>query len=135
LAQGRGQDPLCQEDLNLKGNTFPLTPEHKVSLNLAYHWQLLSLEWAAIASYMYTSDQYMAPFNNDAYDYVGSWDRWDARIGAGSGDGHWELTAFVKNISDDRHVVLRNRPSTVTQNATASLTQPRIYGLRLDFSF
>jgi hypothetical protein len=45
------------------------------------------------------------------------------------------LAAYVKNISDERSVVLRARPSTVTHNATAELTQPRVYGLRLDYSF
>ena len=135
LADGRGQDPLCQEDLNLKGNSFALSPEHKLSLNVSYHWQLLMLDWTALASYMYTSEQYMSPFNNDDFDYVGSWDRWDARLVAASLAGNWALTAFVKNISDQRDVVLRNRPSTVTHNASASLTQPRIVGLRLDYSF
>jgi len=135
LANGHGQDPLCQEDLNLKGNTFPLTPEHKLSLNMAYQWQFFELDWTAMASYMFTSEQTMSPFNNDEYDYVGSWERWDARFAAASMQGHWELTAYIKNISNDRDVVLRNRPSTVTHNATASLTQPRIYGLRLDYSF
>jgi len=135
LADGHGQDPLCQEDLNLKGNTFPLTPEHKVSLNMAYHWQFFSLDWTAMASYMFTSEQTMSPFNNEEYDYVGSWERWDARIGAAAMQGNWELTAYIKNIANDRDIVLRNRPSTVTHNATASLTQPRIYGVRLDYNF
>ncbi len=135
LTDGRGQDPLCQEDLNLKGNSFALTPEHKLSLNVSYHWQLLMLDWTAVASYMYTSDQYMSPFNNDDYDYVDSWDRWDARLVAASLAGNWALSAFVKNISDEREIVLRNRPSTVTHNASSSLTQPRIAGVRLDYSF
>jgi len=135
LAAGRSQDPLCQEDLNLKGNIFPLTPEHKLSLNLAYHWQLFELDWTAMGSYMYTGEQYMAPFNRDDYDLIGSWQRWDARVAAASLQGTWELSAYVKNIANDRDVVLRQRPTTVTQNATASLTQPRVYGLRLDYHF
>jgi len=57
------------------------------------------------------------------------------RLGAASIQGNWELAAYIKNIANDRDVVLRNRPSTVTHNATASLTQPRVYGLRLDYSF
>lgn len=75
------------------------------------------LEWTALVSYMYTSDQYVSPFNNDDFDYVGSWDRWDARFVAASLAGNWAATAFVKNISDHRDIVLRNRPSTVIHNA------------------
>ncbi len=135
LANGHGQAPLCQEDLNLKGNEFPLTPEHKLSVNLAYHWKLFELDWTATGSYMYTSEQYMSPFNVDEYDYIGSWERWDARLSVASLQGEWVLSSYVKNIADDRDIVLRARPSTVTQNASSSLTQPRIYGLRLDYSF
>jgi iron complex outermembrane receptor protein len=135
LAEGRGQDSLCQDDLNLKGNTLPLTPEHKLSITAAYNWQWQALYWTASSSYLYTGDQYMSAFNRDDYDLVGSWDRWDARLSIAPTEGQWQLAAYVKNISDERSVVLRARPSTVTHNATAELTQPRIYGLRLDYNF
>ena len=135
LAQGRGQDPLCQEDLNLAGNSFPLTPEHKLSFNATYNWQWQSLDWAVSGSYQYTSDQYMSAFNVDAYDSVDSWERWDARLSVASSEGRWQLAGYVKNLSDERTVVLRARPSTVTQNATSDLTEPRIYGVRLDYHF
>ncbi|MFT6274668.1 MAG: iron complex outermembrane receptor protein [Halioglobus sp.] len=135
LAEGRGQDSLCQEDLNLKGSTLPLTPQHKLSITAAYNWQWLELGWTVSSSYLYTGDQYMSAFNRDDYDLVGSWDRWDARLSTAPIEGRWQLAAYVKNISDERSVVLRARPSTVTHNATAELTQPRVYGLRLDYSF
>ena len=40
----------------------------------------------AMGSYMSTSEQAMSPFNNDLYlyDYVCSWERWDARLVAAS---------------------------------------------------
>jgi iron complex outermembrane recepter protein len=135
LAAGRSQDPLCTQDQDLKGNQFPLTPEHKVSANLVYHWQMLSLDWSATGSYMYTSEQTMSPFNVDEYDKIDSWDRWDARLSMASPEGVWDVTAYVKNISDDRHVIERPRPNPVGHNANATLTQPRVYGLKLSYNF
>jgi iron complex outermembrane receptor protein len=135
LAQGNGQNPLCTQELDLNGNEFALTPVHKASLNATYFWDMFELDWSATVTYIYTGEQWMTPFNDPLYDEVGSWDRWDARINAITQDGVWEVTAFIKNISDDREVITRGRPSTVTQNAVTVLTDPQIYGLRLDYHF
>ena len=48
------------------------------------------------------SEQYLTAFNREDYDVLDSWDRWDARFSLGSQDLTWEVTAFVKNITDDR---------------------------------
>jgi iron complex outermembrane receptor protein len=135
LAEGRSQDPLCQESQDLAGKSFPLTPDHKLSLDLTYQWRLAGLHWSATGAYFYTGEQYTAPFNDPQYDRVGSWQRWDARLAVGSVTGAWEATAFIRNIADDREVVVRERPSTYTQNASADLTRPRVYGLRLAYRF
>jgi hypothetical protein len=50
-------------------------------------------------------------------------------------DQQWEVTAFVKNIANNRDIINRGRPSTVTQNAGATLSDPRIYGVKLQYNF
>jgi len=135
LAQGMSLAPLCTDEQDLKGNEFPLTPESKVSLNATYFWQMFDFDWSATGTYIYTGEQWMTPFNDPLYDEVSSWDRWDARLNMAPPDRQWEFTAFIKNIADDREVITRGRPSTVTQNAITVLTDPRIYGLRLDYNF
>ncbi len=135
LAQGNGQAALCQDEQDLKGNEFALTPENKASLNATYFWDMYGLDWSATGTYIYTGEQWMTPFNDPLYDEVGSWDRWDVRLTASTSDVVWKVTAYVKNITDDREIVTRVRPSTVTQNAVTTLTDPRIYGLRLDYNF
>jgi iron complex outermembrane receptor protein len=134
-AQGNTQAPLCTDEQNLRGNEFALTPENKVSLNATYFWQMMALEWSLTGSYYYQGDQWMSPFNDPLYDEVDSWDRWDARLTAATPDLEWEVTAFIKNITDDREIVARDRPSTVTQNAVTTLTDPRIYGVKLQYNF
>lgn len=134
-AQGFTEAPLCTDELDLSGNEFALTPKNKVSFNATYFWQMLELNWSATGTYAYTGEQWMSPFNDPFYDEVGSYDRWDARINAATADLKWEVTAFVKNIADDREVISRGRPSTVTQNAVTILSDPRIYGMKLQYNF
>ena len=50
LAQGNGQAPLCQDEQDLKGNEFALTPENKVSLNATYFWAMYGLDWSVRAA-------------------------------------------------------------------------------------
>ncbi|MBT7721059.1 MAG: TonB-dependent receptor [Halieaceae bacterium] len=131
LAQGNSDDPLCTEKQNLEGNSFPLTPEHKFSLWASAQWQWQWAQMSASVSYMYVGDQYMSPFNLDEYDKVKAWDRWDSQLSASYGP--WSMTAFVKNIADERNWIFRERPSSVTHNygPGTQLSAPRTWGLRL----
>lgn len=135
LADGRGQDPLCQEELNLEGNEFPLTPDHSASLNVTYMWNLFDLDWTATTSYLYRGDSWTDAFNNAEFDAVDDWSQWDARITAATAENEWQVQAFVRNLTDDRAVTGQGRPSTVTQNSISTLTTPRLYGLRLTYNF
>jgi iron complex outermembrane receptor protein len=131
LAQGNSDDPLCTEKQNLEGNSFPLTPEHKFSLWASARWEWQWAQMSASVSYMYVGDQYMSPFNLDEYDKVKAWDRWDSQLSASYGP--WSMTAFVKNIADERNWIFRERPSSVTHNygPGTQLSAPRTWGLRL----
>jgi iron complex outermembrane receptor protein len=133
LLEGNASDPLCADEQNLNGNEFPLTPEHKLSFNATVNWQLAQLNWALTGSYMYTGKQFMGPFNRPDYDEIDAWDRFDANLVMRPQDGPWSLTAWVKNITDDREVVFRGRPSPVNHLATTTLTDPRTYGLRFSY--
>ena len=135
LLEGNSQDPLCTEELDLSGNSFPQSPETNFSANLIYNWDMLSLDWTATTSYMFVDEQYITFFNNKEYDLIDSYDRWDARLSAGSSDLTWEVTAYVKNIGDDREVFFKDRPSTISHSTEYSLTAPRTYGLRLTYNF
>jgi iron complex outermembrane receptor protein len=134
-AVGDTQNPLCTDEQDLQGNEFVLTPKNKASLNATYFWQMFDLDWSATGTYAYTGKQWMSIFNDPQYDRVDSYDRWDARVNMAALDQQWEVTAFVKNITDDRNIISRGRPSTVTQNAGATLSDPRIYGLKLQYNF
>ncbi|MEM9257270.1 MAG: TonB-dependent receptor [Pseudomonadota bacterium] len=135
LSEGMSLDPLCTEDLNLEGNEFPLMPENKVSANVSYFWDMLNWEWTGTLSYFYTGDSWATPFNNPLYDKVEAFDSWNVRLRTLSPEQSWELTAYVDNIEDDRDITGLGRPSTVTQNATSTVLQPRRYGLEVRYKF
>ena len=145
LAQGVGQDSLCIEEQDLSGNQFGLTPEHKLSVNGSVVWTMMDMDWMSTVSYMFTGEQYMNEFNVDDYtfgdvtykdlDYVDSWDRWDARVNVRPPEGPWSLTAFIKNITDDREIFSRGRPSSAGHTRNRGLTDPRTYGLRFGYEF
>ena len=81
-----------------------------MSLNATYFWDMFELDWSVTGSYYYQGEQWMTPFNDPLYDKVGSWDRWDARMTAADKEKVWEVTAFIKNITDDREIITRRPP-------------------------
>ena len=133
--QGMSQAPLCTEPQDLDGNEFPLSPEHKASANLTYVWQLFDIDWRATTSYQYVGGQWMTAFNNSDYDKMDAYGQWDVLLSALSEEDAWEITAYVKNISDDRETIFHPRPSTVSTLSESTLTNPRIYGVKLSYNF
>jgi iron complex outermembrane receptor protein len=132
---GDTADPLCNGKQDLSGNEFPLSPKHKASAHLSYMWDLADLDWSTSVSYTYTSDQQLASFNNDDYDELDSFDRWDARLNVASPELTWEATLWVQNISDDRNEIYRPRPDPISGLAASALSDPRTYGLKLTYNF
>lgn len=135
LQQGNDLAPICTDEQDLSGNEFLLSPEHKASANLTYMWELLELDWRATVSYQYVGEQYTSAFNNDQYDKLDDYGQWDARLSVLSQEEVWEITAYVKNISDDREAFYNERPSTVSTLQETDLTNPRMYGVRLTYNF
>jgi iron complex outermembrane receptor protein len=135
LAEGNSLAPLCTQTQDLSGNQFLLTPEHKAAASLLYSWQMASLAWQGVVSYQYIGEQFTSAFNNDTFDKLDSWGRWDARLSMASQEEIWEVTAYVKNIADDREAVFNNRPSSVSHLSGVTLTDPRTYGVRLTYNF
>jgi iron complex outermembrane receptor protein len=133
--KGMSQAPLCTEPQDLDGNEFLLSPEHKASANLTYMWQLFDLDWRATTSYQYVGDQWMTAFNNSDYDKMDAYGQWDVLLSVLSEEDAWEITAYVKNVSDDRETIFHPRPSTVSTLSESTLTNPRMYGVKLTYNF
>ena len=127
---------LVQLPVNYKGNKLNRAPKNKFGFNASYFVPLGDkgdLLFSGI--YTWVDEMYTNPANSDN-GLLDSWDRIDARVTWTAPSEKLALTAFVKNITDDRH-------STDASGGTISdgflrtelLSDPRMYGLQLNYRF
>jgi iron complex outermembrane receptor protein len=125
-----------QELVNYSGNKLNRAPEGKAGLAASYLVPLGnggSLLFSGI--YTWVDEMYSNPSNSEN-GKMDSWDRFDARMTWTAASQKLAITAFVKNIADDRH-------STDASGGTISdgylrtelLSDPRMYGLQLNYRF
>jgi iron complex outermembrane receptor protein len=127
---------LEQNEVNYKGNKLNRAPENKINLGASYFVPLGdngSLTFSAI--YSWVDDQYTNPGNSEN-GKIESYDRADARMTWTSASDKLAVTAFVKNISDDRAVTDASGGSIADGFLrTVHLGIPRMYGLQLNYRF
>ncbi|MBW8812632.1 MAG: TonB-dependent receptor [Caulobacterales bacterium] len=125
-----------------KGDRLPGVPRWNAALDAAYDWTLTE-GWGAFvgASYRYvgkrpTNFQTLGGsglagprFTVDSYGVV------DLR--AGATHGGWTLSAYAKNVGDERGIVAvgPNSPDLLHGTYAAGIIQPRTYGVDLSASF
>ena len=127
---------LVQEPVNYKGNMLNRAPKNKFGFNASYFIPMGDKGDLLISGiYTWVDEMYTSP-NNSENGMLDSWDRFDARMTWTAPAGKMALTAYVKNISDDRH-------STDASGGTISdgflrtelLSDPRMFGLQLNYRF
>ncbi len=116
---------------------MPNSPEQTVHVGLAYTWPIdfiagsLTARW----DYYWQSDSYAREFNTPG-DKIDSWDQHNASLIYESNDGHWMAKAWVRNLQDEDNVTgkyLTSDTSGFYRNYF--LTDPRLYGVSLRYSF
>jgi len=136
---------LSQDALGVggrEGDQLAAVPKWTASLDASYEWRLHSL-WSAFAggSLRYIGNRLSdfaieadtaLPANRYA---LGSYCVGDVRSGVARKD--WRVTFYVKNVSDDRGILLI-APETAFANANpyvASIIQPRTFGIDMSIEF
>jgi iron complex outermembrane receptor protein len=127
---------LEQPVVNYKGNMLNRAPKNKVGLNASYFVPLGEkgdLLFSGI--YTWVDEMYTNPANSEN-GMLYSWGRFDARMTWTSPSQQLALTAFIKNISGDRHSTDASGGS-ITDGflRTEHLSDPRMYGLQLNYRF
>jgi iron complex outermembrane recepter protein len=125
-----------EEVEDLDGNKLNRAPENKVGL-VASYWLPLgdmgSLTFSG--SYSWVDEMYTDAFNTER-GKLDSWGRTDARATWASATDNLLVTAWVKNIEDNREAT---DAALGTQSAgfirRVKLTDPRMYGLRVTYRF
>ncbi|MBS0420052.1 MAG: TonB-dependent receptor [Proteobacteria bacterium] len=124
------------------GDPLAAVPKWTVSFDASYEWRL-NRDWSALVggSFRYVGNR-LSDFAVEADTLLpadrytlGSYRVGDVRSGVAR--DNWRVTLYVKNVSDDRGVLLI-APETAFANGNpyvASIIQPRTFGLDLSMQF
>ena len=84
----------------------------------------------------YWQDDYFATEFNKPSDVIDSWQQMDAQLVLRPIDGDWSVRAFVKNLQDNDDIIRIGQDGPlVGRFRTASILEPRTYGVELRFPF
>lgn len=120
--------------LNLQGNTLPRAPKWQNNLGAEYDLPLGNGNTlSARYDYFYQSKLYFTEFNTD-YAMSKPYSISNARLAYTSGDGHWEVAAFAKNIFN-KAALTSVTVSGVNGGTLDQYNDPRTYGLQIKYNF
>jgi len=125
-----------QPEVDLSGNYLNRAPKNKLNFQASY-WIPLESKGGLTFSGFYTwvDEMYTDPHNSEN-GMLDSWGRFDALATWTSPSESMAITAFIQNISDERHATDASR-GTLADGflRTEYLTNPRMYGLRFNYRF
>jgi iron complex outermembrane receptor protein len=127
---------LDQRTVDFSGNKLNRAPENKVALAASYlvpMGQRGNLTFSG--AYTWLDEMYTNP-GNSVNGMLDSWNRIDARVTWNAASGKTAVTAFIKNLSDDREATDASG-GTIADGflRTEHLSNPRMYGLQWNYSF
>jgi iron complex outermembrane receptor protein len=127
---------LDQQVVDFSGNKLNRAPENKIALAASYLVPMGDKGNLTFSStYTWLDEMYTDP-GNSVNGMLDSWNRIDARVTWNAASGKTAITAFVKNLSDDREATDASG-GTIADGflRTEHLSYPRIYGLQLNYAF
>jgi iron complex outermembrane receptor protein len=127
---------LEQPIVDLSGNYLNRAPKNKLNFQASY-WIPLESNGGLTFSGFYTwvDEMYTDP-NNSENGMLDSWGRFDALATWTSASDSFAVTAFIQNISDERHATDASGGTIADGFLRAEyLTSPRMYGLRFNYRF
>jgi iron complex outermembrane receptor protein len=120
------------------GDPLPLTPKHKLQVTPALRIPVdESIGRVTVSgTYVYTSSQISFARSQSPFGKVASYGLWNANVGWESVAGMpIDLSAFITNLTNKKYSGFSGSGWTSTGVDYAILGQPRMYGVRLRYSF
>jgi iron complex outermembrane receptor protein len=131
-----GPPPTTIAGQKVDGNPAPQSPENKLALNLLYTFHFSPGSLSLSGSYLWRDEQYSAVFAREEY-RVDAYGQADFRATWTDTDNNYSLVAYVRNAFDDLGYdgvgVANNGANTIVR--TLSYTNPRTYGMQLQYRF
>ncbi|HZZ88081.1 MAG TPA: TonB-dependent receptor, partial [Caulobacteraceae bacterium] len=128
---------------SVKGDPLPDAPEHKVAVAVAYTWRFDPGDFVLSGTYAYRSEQNGTLFNR-FYDKAPGWSDLSFRATWKAPHDKYEITAFVKNVTDALQYTVAGGGAGLAGSATAvglnevnsyELNPPRTFGVEMRYKF
>lgn len=120
----------------LQGKQLPNAPKRTLKLAAEYSIDVGNAWSVRPRVDFYSQSGFFSREFNLPADRVGSWSQLDASVRIARGDGDWNVTAFVKNLTNEDSITfLEANSNLVGSFRSAFLLDPRTFGLSLRVGF
>jgi iron complex outermembrane receptor protein len=126
--------PQPGEPDNFNGNYLNYSSEWKLFAGAQYVQPLGGAgDLTFNVDYSYQSKMYSDPRNRDQFDLIPSFDLWNARVTYSTASDRWNVSAWVRNLTDEEYIV--NHSLTSLTNVDRVLWgTPRLFGLSFTYN-
>ncbi len=119
-------------DFDCSGNQSVYSPDWTVQLGITQTFPLNGMDLIASFYTTYTDDQ-LSGFNNLQHDVIDSYTLSNLDLTLLSNDNSWSVSAWVRNIEDDRNVQATQTP--LLGMAFSQYGPDMTYGARFNYNF
>ena len=127
-----GTNPTVVKE-DIAGNHLSRAPEWQGSLSGRYSWNIPAGQLTLVGNYRYQGDEYFLETEQAQPTYhAKAWSQIDTRLTLASSSDHWDLSAYVNNLTDQRHL---SQVTAFFALPVASVNEPRSIGLQLNVKY
>lgn len=121
-----------QQPNELQGEAIPNSPKWQFSGDVSYTWPISSATEAFLGGSVSYRSSTNAEFGEIPTLIIDGYTLLDMRAGVQAADGQWELSAWVRNLTDEFYI---SNASITSDTITQYTGQPRRYGFTLKYNF
>lgn len=124
-----------EEEINLKGNRLPNTPEVQLDLGVRYDTSLGDWMVSSYVQGVYTSERWFNEFQ-EGISYQDATTVFNANVSFTSPDDKWKVNVWARNLTDEfiySHINVTS--SAIGHMRAATFMNPRMFGVTVGYHF
>lgn len=145
-ADPNGEDPNTKDSgrggpgddviKDLSGNSLSRSPEYSVKIAAAYTLDFAdSFSVMARIDHFFQGEYFVTQFNKET-DRLDGWSQTDVQLVVTPLDGKWKARAYAKNVGNSSDLThIGTDGPTVGNFRTATLLEPKLYGVEFSYEF
>jgi iron complex outermembrane receptor protein len=133
------QNPVALAFVDVKGQTVPQSPRHKVAVNGNYTWHFTPGSLNFSASYIWKAKTYDSIFNQPYY-LAPSYSQVDSRLSWNDASDRYTIFIYGKNLQNklgyanvDAQAVFTPEAGFPHSTSSYELNPPRTYGIEIQY--